>query len=155
MRRALIPIGAFLLGSALLTGLYLAFFTVFEGWDYAALQFARDRASVVPIIITFGVQAALYAVLRLGVYAPASQFRPGGPIMGATGGTSTTVMVACCLHHVTSFLPVLGVSAATAFVARFQGPFLLGALAMNIGGILFMGLTLFKARRLQLGTQAA
>ncbi len=36
-------------------------------------------------------------------------------MMGTSGGTSVTAMVACCLHHVTDVLPILGVSAAAEF----------------------------------------
>jgi hypothetical protein len=68
-------------------------------------------------------------------------------MLGTSGGTSTTAMVACCLHHVTNVLPVLGLSAATAFLSRYQRPFMLVGLAMNIGGILFMLLVLYRARR--------
>ena len=67
--------------------------------------------------------------------------------MGASGGTSATAMVACCLHHVTNVLPILGISAATAFLARYQRPFMQLGLAMNLVGILVMLVTLQRARQ--------
>ena len=151
MKRTLIPIAAFLLGAALIAGVYLGFFTAVEGWNYAVSQFVRDRFYVLPIILAFGIQAALYAILRRGLYPTVMGARPGAAMMGTSGGTSATAMVACCLHHVTNVLPILGLSAATAFLARYQRPFMLLGLAMNMAGILFMLLVLYRARqRLQL-----
>ena len=51
--------------------------------------------------------------------------------MGTSGGTSVTAMVACCLHHVTDVLPILGLSAAATFLTRYQRPFMLIGLGMN------------------------
>ena len=147
MRRPFIPLAAFLLGSTLITGAYLGFLAALEGWDYATFQLARDRAYVVPIIVAFGIQTAIYSILRFGLYAPPTTARPGSAVMGASGGTSATAMVACCLHHVTNVLPVLGLSAATAFLARYQRPFMVVGLAMNIVGILWMLLVLYRARQ--------
>ena len=155
MRRALTPLVAFLLGSALITAVYLGFFWAVEDWNFAILQFSRDSLYVVPIIAAFGIQSALYSILRLGLYAPAIASRPGGAMMGASGSTSATAMVACCLHHATSFLPILGFSVATAFLARYQRPFMLVGLAMNMAGIFFMLLVLSRARqRLDLALEA-
>jgi len=147
MRRIFIPLAAFLSGSALITGVYLGFLAALQGWNYAVLQLARDRLYVVPIIAAFGIQAALYSILRLGLYGPATGTRPGGAVIGASGSTSATAMVACCLHQATNVLPILGLSAATAFLARYQRPFMLVGLAMNIGGIVFMLLVLYRARQ--------
>ncbi len=147
MRRAFIPLAAFLLGSALITAVYLGFFLAVEDWNYAIFQFSRDSLYVVPIIGAFGIQSALYSILRLGLYAPAMTARPGGAMMGASGSTSATAMVACCLHHATNVLPILGLSAATAFLVRYQRPFMLVGLAMNMAGILFMLLVLYRARQ--------
>ncbi len=67
-----------------------------------------------------------------------------GALMGTSGGTSVTAMVACCIHHVTDVLPVLGVSAAATFLTRYQRPFMLVGLGMNILGILLMLTVLYR-----------
>jgi 4-diphosphocytidyl-2C-methyl-D-erythritol kinase len=56
-------------------------------------------------------------------------------MLGAGGGTSTAAMVACCLHHLTDLLPLLGLSAAASFLAAYKIPFMLVGLAMNLAGI--------------------
>ena len=147
MRRFLIPGLAFAVGTALMAGLYLGVLSWLEGWQYAVFQFSRDRAYVVPIILAFGVQAALYSVIRLRLYGPVQTAGMGGIMMGSSGGTSATAMVACCLHHATNVLPILGISAATAFLARYQRPLLQVSLAMNLLGILIMLVSLQRARQ--------
>ena len=147
VRRLLIPGLAFTAGTALMTGFYLGALSWLEGWQYAVFQFSRDRAYVVPIIIAFGVQAALYSVIRFRLFGTVQNGGAGGIMMGSSGGTSATAMVACCLHHATNVLPILGISAATAFLARYQRPFMQVSLAMNLLGILVMLMSLQRARR--------
>lgn len=67
--------------------------------------------------------------------------------MGTSGGTSVTAMVACCLHHVTDVLPVLGLSAAATFLTRYQQPFMLVGLGMNITGIIVILSILLRERK--------
>jgi len=70
-----------------------------------------------------------------------------GAFMGASGGTSLTAMVACCLHHVTDVLPILGLSAAATFLTRYQRPFMLAGLGLNMIGVLVMLVVLDRERR--------
>lgn len=143
-RRYLIPIGAFLLGSLFIAGIYFGLLTWAQGWDSAFSLFRSNRWYIVPIWISFGIQAALYAILRFRLFVPTTSTSHTGALMGTSGGTSVTAMVACCLHHVTDVLPVLGVSAAATFLTRYQRPFMLIGLAMNIVGILVMLIILFR-----------
>jgi hypothetical protein len=147
VRRPVIPIIAFAAGTALMAGIYLGLLSWLEGWKFAAFQFSRDRTYVVPIIVAFGVQAALYSMIRFRLHAPVRATVPSGAMMGASGGTSATAMVACCLHHATNVLPILGISAATGFLARYQRPFMQLGLAMNLIGILIMCIALRRARQ--------
>lgn len=68
-------------------------------------------------------------------------------MIGASGGTSATAMVACCIHHVTDVLPILGLSAAASFLTRYQRPFMLIGLAMNLIGIGVMLFVLYRERQ--------
>ncbi|MGZ9221507.1 MAG: hypothetical protein ACXW4Q_05320, partial [Anaerolineales bacterium] len=107
-KRFLIPLTAFLLGSAFIASFYIGILTWAQGWDYASSQLVRDRWYVIPIIVGFGVQAALYTILRFRLFIPIPSTGHAGSMMGASGGTSATAMVACCIHHVTDVLPILG-----------------------------------------------
>jgi hypothetical protein len=147
MKRYLIPISAFLLGSAFIAGIYFGIITWAQGWDYAASQFSLHRWYVLPIWIAFGVQAALYTILRFRLFVPTTSTSHTGALMGTSGGTSVTAMVACCLHHVTDVLPILGVSAAATFLTRYQRPFMLVGLATEIIGIIVMLMILDRERK--------
>jgi len=147
MKRSLIPFIAFLLGFSLIAGFYLGILTWLQGWNYAASQFARDRWYVLPIILGFGIQAALYSILCFRLFIPVRTTGHGGALMGTSGTTSATAMVACCLHHVTDVLPILGLSAAASFLTRYQRPFMLLGLGMNVLGILVMLIILYRERK--------
>jgi hypothetical protein len=147
LKRYLIPLSAFLLGFALIASVYLGILTWAQGWEYASSQFVRDRLYVVPILLGFGVQAALYSILRSRLFIPVASTGHAGALMGTSGSTSATAMVACCIHHVTDVLPILGLSAAASFLTRYQRPFMLIGLAMNLIGIGIMLFVLYRERR--------
>jgi len=147
LKRFLIPVTAFVLGSALIASFYLGILTWAQGWDYSSSQFSRDRLYVVPIILSFGIQAALYSVLRFRLFIPITSTGHTGALMGTSGGTSATAMVACCIHHVADVLPILGLSAAASFLTRYQRPFMLAGLATNILGMIIMLFILYRERQ--------
>jgi len=147
MKRYLIPFAAFLLGSSLMAGVYFGIITWAQGWDYASRQFLLNRWYILPIYVSFGIQAALYSILRFRLFVPTTTMGHTGALMGTSGGTSVTAMVACCLHHVTDVLPILGLSAAAAFLTRYQRPFMLVGLGLNIIGILVMLVVLYRERQ--------
>jgi hypothetical protein len=47
-------------------------------------------------------------------------------------------MVACCAHHVTDVLPILGVSAAAVFLNQYQDVFIIVGVLSNLIGITVM-----------------
>jgi hypothetical protein len=141
------PLAAGLAGAGSLTLLYFAIVSWAESPQHALDFFWQDRWIVLPIIVGFGVQAALYVTLKKGLYLPAAGAGPGGPMTAASGGLSTAAMVACCAHHVSDVLPILGLTAAAAFLAEYRIPFMVVGLATTILGIAYMSSTLIKARR--------
>lgn len=147
LKRYLIPIVAFLLGSTFIAGIYFGILTWAQGWEYASRQFILNRWYVLPIWVAFGIQAALYSILRFRLFIPTTRTGHAGAMMGTSGGTSVTAMVACCLHHVTDVLPVLGLSAAATFLTRYQRPFMLVGLGTELIGILVMLVVLYRERK--------
>ncbi len=73
--------------------------------------------------------------------------------MGAGGTTSTLAMVACCAHHVTDVLPILGLTAAATFLAQYRTAFMIVGLGTTLLGIVYMLRILIKERRKALTTQ--
>jgi hypothetical protein len=147
LKRYLIPLAAFLIGSSLMAGVYFGIITWAQGWDYASSQFVLNRWYIVPIYISFGIQAALYSILRFRLFIPNTTTGHTGAMMGTSGSTSVTAMVACCLHHVADVLPILGLSAAATFLTRYQRPFMLVGLGLNLIGIIFMLVVLYRERQ--------
>ncbi|HLO14127.1 MAG TPA: hypothetical protein VK206_04800 [Anaerolineales bacterium] len=153
MRRYLIPLSAFVLGSSLIAAVYFGILTWAQGWESGLSIFLPNRWYVMPIWVSFGIQASLYSILRFRLFIPTTSKAPTGALMGTSGGTSVTAMVACCLHHVTDVLPILGLSAAATFLTRYQRPFMLVGLGMNMIGIIVMLVVLYRARKKLEGVQ--
>jgi len=141
-----------LLGAGFLTALYLSIVSVAESPQHAIDLFWEDRLIVIPIIMGFGVQMALYVILKKRLFVPIVHTGPSGKLAGASGTTSTIAMVACCAHHVTDVLPVLGLTAASAFLAEYRIAFMVIGLGMTLFGIGFMLVILFRERRRALRT---
>lgn len=154
------PLITGLAGSGALTLLYFGIVSLAESPDHALTLFWEDRWIVLPIILGFGVQAALYMILKKQLYLPVAHTGTSTALTGASGGTSTVAMVACCAHHVADVLPILGLTAAATFLAEYRIPFMLVGLGMTVAGIVVMPITLWRERhktlqRLVLSTEAA
>jgi len=145
-RRILWPLGAGLAGATFLAGLYFAIVSWAESPQHAIDLFWQDRWIVVPLIAGFGVQVALYTILKKRLFLPATSTGPSGALTGMGGAPSPVAMVACCAHHVTDVLPILGLTAAAAFLAEYQTAFMLVGLATTLIGIVVMLLILFRER---------
>ncbi len=121
-----------IIAAAGLMVLYLAVITLAQGWDHALQQLSDDRWFVAAIVAGFGTQVSLFAYVR-EMQAPISA---GG--MAASTGTSTTAMLACCAHHLTEVLPILGVSGMAIFLNAYKTPLLWLGVAMNLAGVAYL-----------------
>lgn len=146
-KRTLIPVAVGLAGATLLSGLYFGIVSLAESPKHALDLFWQDRYIVIPIILGFGIQAGLYSILKLRLFVPVSSLGPSGSIVGAGGATSTIAMVACCAHHVTDVLPILGLTAAATFLAQYRLAFMAVGLGTTLFGIGFMLFILVRERR--------
>jgi len=146
-RRIVWPVLVGMSASAVLSLLFFAIVSWAESPRHALEQFWTDRWIVLPIAVGFGLQAALYTILKKRPYLPAASPGPSGPLMGAGGTTSTAAMIACCAHHVSDVLPLVGLTAASAFLAQYRTTFMLIGLATTLTGIVVMLAILTKERR--------
>jgi hypothetical protein len=159
-RRVVIPLLAGLACSILLAGLYFGLVSIAESPQHALEFFWQDRWITIPIILGFGVQTALYTILKMRTFLPATHSghehhqAVSGASMGAGGATSTLAMAACCAHHVTDVLPILGLTAAATFLAQYRTAFMLLGLGSTLFGILYMLRVLIKERRKALAIQS-
>lgn len=153
-KRVLWPVGAGLLGMALLAAVYLGIVSWAESPHHTLDLFWEDRWIILPILMGFGIQVALYTILKKQLFIPVANTGPSGALTGMSGATSTAAMVACCAHHVTDVLPILGLTAAAAFLARYQIAFMLLGLGTTVLGIDVMLVILLRQRRRALRTAA-
>lgn len=89
----------------------------------------RDRFQdlwylMLPLAVGFGIQVGLYTKMKKNMASVAA-----GGTSGAAG------MLACCAHHATDVLPILGLSAASTLIAQYQKPILVTSLLINVAGI--------------------
>lgn len=146
-KRVLWPVGAGLAGAVFLTALYFGIVSWAESPQHALDLFWEERWIVIPIILGFGVQIALYTILRKRLFVPVMNTGSSGALTGASGTTSTLAMVACCAHHVADVLPILGLTAAATFLANYQTAFMLVGLGTTLVGITVMLFILIRERR--------
>lgn len=120
-----------MIGSLSLLAFYTTIMLIFTGSFKAAFdQFISLWYFMLPLVISFGIQTALYQSIR---FASSTKH-----IMKGTTTTSTIGMIACCAHHLTDVLPILGLSALSVFLLNYQTPILLFAILFNILGILYL-----------------
>lgn len=107
-----------------------------ESWQ----QFKALWWAMVPLSGGFGTQVALYSKLKDLI-----KRRLEGSIVA--GGASASIgMVACCAHHLTDALPLIGLAGTSIFLAKYQVPILLASLLINALGI---GLMLRHLRQME------
>ena len=80
-----------------------------------------------------GVQIALYAHMKQSVMVSGIV-----PAVSTSGGISTTSMIACCAHHLSDVLPLIGLSAAAIFLTKYQTLFFIVGILSNLVGITLM-----------------
>lgn len=121
---------------------YLGIITLAQGWGHAIQQLGDDRWFVGAIVAGFGVQVGLFTYLR-GMHTHAAA---GG--VAASTGTSTAAMLACCAHHLTDVLPIIGLSGAAVFLNAYKTPLLWVGIVMNLAGILYLLRKIHQQRKM-------
>lgn len=141
------PLATGLAGSAGLALFYFGIVSLVESPEHALEFFWQDRWIVIPIIVGFGIQVALFTILKLRLFLPVASTGHTGKLVGAGGATSAAAMVACCAHHVTDVLPILGLTAAATFLAQYRTLFMVIGLGTTLLGIAVMLSILLRERR--------
>lgn len=153
-KRKIIPIIAGVLGSLILAAVYFGIVSWAESFKHAFKYFWQDRWIVIPIVFGFGIQVALYTIIKFKIFLPIDHIGLSGPSVGASGTTSTIAMVACCAHHLTDVLPILGLTAAATFLAKYRVLFMAVGLGSTILGIAYLLFILIREKRKYLQSYA-
>jgi len=135
-----------LLGGVALIGLYLGIVRIGSAsWPHTVELLLTDWYFVAAVATGFGVQVGLFTHLRQ-ILRQNGRMRSATAVAAGGTATSTTSMVACCLHHLTEVLPVIGLSGAAVFFTAYKVPVILFGLATNGLGIWMMWRAIRHAR---------
>lgn len=136
-----------LAGAAGLIALYLLIVGLgSRSWSHALSLLLTDRYYVAAVVTGFGIQIGLYSYVR-GLLRHGHGVGSSTAVAATGTGTSTVSMIACCLHHVSDILPVVGLSGAAVFLSNYKVPLILVGVLTNAIGIAFMIRTLVHHRR--------
>ncbi len=117
--------------SAVLMLLYATIVSFLNSPEHAFEQFVLLQPYMTLLIVGFGIQVGLMIYLKSREKECHAAMAP----TIASGGISTGVMIACCLHHATDILPLIGLAAAATFLTQYQTWFLLIGILSNVAGI--------------------
>lgn len=117
--------------------LYAGVLSIANSPAHAFEQFLYMWYWILPLIAGFSLQAGMFVYIRNRMLELKARGTSGGAL-AASGGMSGSAMVACCAHHLTELLPLLGLSAAAIFITRFQSVFLLLGAVSTVLGIIYM-----------------
>jgi len=127
-----------LVASLLLLTFYFATLTILNSFEHALSQFYGLWYLILPLATGFGIQVGLY--MHIKESSDAKKLR-GQNEIAACSGMSAGSMIACCAHHVTDVLPILGLSGTLLFFAQYQSFFMLiGVLSSMIGVTLMLAI---------------
>ncbi len=141
-RLVLYPFFGMLSGAAVLFSIYALLLSWLNSPEHAWSQYQALQPWISLLIIGFGIQVGLFTYLHQyrKVCTTMGMESGGAAGMAASGSISAGSMVACCLHHGTDVLPLLGLTAAATFLTKYQLYFVGAGVMSNvlgIGGILY------------------
>lgn len=124
------------LGGLVLLALYFGILTIANSFSHAVEQFVAMWYWILLLAAGFGTQIGLYSHVRTSVHA--KQMAGATAEVATAGGISTGSMIACCAHHITDVIPILGLSAAAVFLTKYQLAFIVLGVFSNLVGITMM-----------------
>ncbi|OGK12153.1 hypothetical protein A2859_03350 [Candidatus Roizmanbacteria bacterium RIFCSPHIGHO2_01_FULL_37_16b] len=123
------------------TSLFLFYFLVMGlssgSWSVTVSQFRQLWYWMILLSFGFGIQIGLFVYLRNCVKNP-QMMSHSKAVTTTSTGTSAVSMIACCAHHLSDVLPIIGLSGAAVFLTRYQIQLIILGIGMNAFGILYM-----------------
>ncbi|MFH1623712.1 MAG: hypothetical protein ABID54_00970 [Pseudomonadota bacterium] len=133
-----------ILGGAGLIFIYAVVIGLLESLPGLFYQMQRLWYWIFPLAFGFGIQVGLFVYVR-GLYKE-KHLSSATASITASGGVSALAMAACCAHHLTEILPVIGLAGLAIFLADYQKLFLLLGILSNLAGIVWMLRTIQRAQ---------
>jgi len=130
-RRGLI---AALVAGAALVALDALVLTLANSLAHAVGELVRLWAWLGVLVVGFSAQVGLFSYAR---GAAKDHGLPASGVLGS-GVTSTASMLACCAHHLTDALPLVGLTGAALFLANYQRVFLVLGVGSNLVALTYL-----------------
>jgi len=122
-------------------GLLFLYFLVMtfasKSWSATISQFKELWYWMILLASGFGIQIGLFSHLK-NIVKNSQIIHDSETIAATSTGTSAASMIACCAHHLTEVLPIIGLSGFSIFLTRYQIPIIIFGIVMNLLGILYM-----------------
>jgi hypothetical protein len=122
---------------------YVATLALANSLEHAVSEMGRLWFWMLPLVLGFALQVGLFAYGRRAARI-GGDLRAGGVV--ASSGASALSMVACCAHHLTDVLPLVGLAGAALLLSDYQHLFLLVGVLSNAVGLLYVMGMLAKHR---------
>ncbi len=133
-----------LLASVMLLTLYFVIMFISQAsFSEAYTQLSSLALWVIPLVFTFGLQVGLYIYVK----DYSKRHMVDGKTTTISSVTSGTAMIACCAHHLTDTLPIIGFSIFATFLSKYQTVFLGIGILSNLTGI---GILFYQLKKMKI-----
>lgn len=104
---------------------YAIILTIFNDGRHVIDEIKKWWPWILPLVAGFGLQEGLFHFIRV-----ARREILSAAVVTRSGGVSAAAMVACCFHHLTDVIPLMGLTVVSLIIAAYQPVlFLIGILA--------------------------
>src|SRR5680860_1590317 len=102
-----------------------------QSWSAPIYFMTSKWYFVLPLVLGFAIQMGLFRAIHL-------KAKHGGAAVAASGGVSTTAMIACCMHNFVTLLPILGLSGLAVFFSTYQNYVFIVSIIFVVFGVIYM-----------------
>ena len=117
-----------------------------RSWSATISQFKELWYWMIALSLGFGTQVGLFTHLKI-LIKDNQMVNGAGAVTATSSGTSAASMVACCAHHLSEVLPIIGLSGFAIFLTRYQIPIIIFGIVTNLLGILYILMQIKKIKK--------
>lgn len=124
-------------GISLLLFYFIVMTVASRSWSATISQFKELWYWMIILSSGFGTQIGLFTHLQK-IIKHQQMVSNAKTVTVTSTGASAISMIACCAHHLSDVLPIIGLSGLAVFLTQYQIPVILLGIAMNIFGIFYL-----------------
>lgn len=132
-------------GFSLLFFYFLVMTIASRSWSDTISQFKELWYWMIILSSGFGIQIGLFTHLR-DIIKYKQMTNSSKAVAVTSTGASAVSMVACCAHHLTEVLPIIGLSGLAVFLTQYQIPLIILGVIMNGFGVYYMVKQIYKVK---------